>query len=106
MTAAPRAPSLGYGDYMRFSQLVLGRCGLHFPPSRRADLEMGVQRAFAASTCADLDAYYRLLQKPRQGAVEMDRLINVLTINESHFFRNSRFVRPKGRHMAKPVRNL
>lgn len=84
-----RAPSLGYGDYVRFSQLVLDRCGLHFPPSRRADLEIGLQRAFAASTCADLDAYYHLLQRPKQGAVEMDRLINILTINESHFFRNA-----------------
>jgi chemotaxis protein methyltransferase CheR len=81
-------PSLGYGDYLRFSKLVQNRCGLYFPDKRRAELELGVRQAFAASTCADLDKYYRLLQDP-DGAVEMDRLINALTISETHFFRDA-----------------
>jgi chemotaxis protein methyltransferase CheR len=89
MAAASRAPSLSDGDYQRFSQLMLERCGLHFPPKRRSDLELGVQRTFRDSNCADLDAYYLLLQDPRRGAAEMDRLINTLTINETHFFRNA-----------------
>jgi chemotaxis protein methyltransferase CheR len=80
---------LSYEDYLRFSQLVLDRCGLHFPPKRRSDLETGVRHAFAASTCANLETYYRLLRDPKNGAVEMDRLINTLTINETHFFRNA-----------------
>jgi chemotaxis protein methyltransferase CheR len=88
MSAASRAP-LSDGDYQRFSQLMLERCGLHFPPKRRSDLELGVQRTFGDSNCADLDAYYLLLQDPRRGAAEMDRLINTLTINETHFFRNA-----------------
>jgi chemotaxis protein methyltransferase CheR len=82
-------PSLGYGNYLRFSKLVQDRCGLYFPDRRRAELELGVRQAFAASTCADLDDYYRLLQDPGDGAVEMDRLINALTISESHFFRDA-----------------
>lgn len=89
----PRTPktvsSLGYGDYLRFSKLVEDRCGLHFPEKRRAELDLGVRQAFAASTCADLDEYYRLLQDPNDSAVEMDRLINALTISETHFFRDA-----------------
>jgi chemotaxis protein methyltransferase CheR len=81
--------ALGDGDYIRFSQLLLDHCGLHFSERRRAELELGVRHAFAASTCADLDEYYRLLQDPRVGAMEMDRLINAVTVNETHFFRDA-----------------
>lgn len=86
---AEAIPSLGFGDYLRFSQLVEERFGLHFPEKRRTELELGVRRAFAASNCTDLDSYYRLLQNPHNGAVEMDRLINALTVSESHFFRDA-----------------
>ncbi len=83
------APSLGYGDYVRFSKLMENRLGLHFPESRRIDLERGVRQAFAASTCTDLDEYYRLLQDPTNGTVEMDRLVNALTVVETYFFRDA-----------------
>jgi len=81
-------PTLGYGDYLRFSRLVHERYALNFPEKRRADLEQGVRQAFAASTCEDLDEYYRLLLDPDHGAVHLQRLVNALTIGESHFFRN------------------
>jgi chemotaxis protein methyltransferase CheR len=82
-------PLLGYGDLLRFSALVQNRCGLYFPEKRRAEFERGVQRAFAASTCADLDEYYRLLQDLNSGAVHFERLVNALTVGETHFFRDA-----------------
>ncbi len=81
-------PTLGYGDYLRFSRLVHERYGLNFPEKRRTDLEQGVRQAFAASTCEDLEEYYRLLLDPDHGPVHLQRLVNALTIGESHFFRN------------------
>jgi chemotaxis protein methyltransferase CheR len=86
--AAKDIPQLGYGDYLRFSKLVEDRFGLHFPEKRRPDLERGVRQAFASSTCVDLEEYYHLLQDAKDGAVEMDRLINALTISETYFFRD------------------
>ena len=83
------ALSLSYGDYLRFSKLAEDRFGLRFPEKRYADLEQGVRHAFAASTCTDLDAYYRRLLDSHDGGVEMDRLVNALTINETYFFRDS-----------------
>ncbi len=80
---------LGYGDLLRFSALVQNRCGLHFPEKRRTEFERGIQRAFAASTCADLDEYYRLVQDPNSGAVHFERLVNALTVGETHFFRDA-----------------
>jgi chemotaxis protein methyltransferase CheR len=82
-------PSLGYGDYMRFSELAHARFGLSFPERRRADLERGIRQAFAASTCADLNEYYRLLQDESKGVVERERLVNALTVSETHFLRNA-----------------
>ncbi|MDY7079723.1 MAG: CheR family methyltransferase [Chloroflexota bacterium] len=74
---------------MRFSKLMQERYGLHFPDSRRADLERGVRQAFAASTCADMNEYYRLLQNSESSEVHFERLANALTISETHFFRDA-----------------
>jgi chemotaxis protein methyltransferase CheR len=82
-------PSMGYGDYVRFRKLVHVWFGLNFPENRRTDLERGIRQAFAASTCADLDEYYHLLQRKGKGAVDRERLVNALTVNETHFFRNA-----------------
>jgi chemotaxis protein methyltransferase CheR len=86
---ARRMTSMGYGDYLRFSKLVRDRYGLSFPEKRRTDLEMGVRQAFAASTCADLDEYYHLLENSNGAGVEMDRLVNALTVGETYFFRDA-----------------
>ena len=80
---------LGYGDYLRFSKLAEERFGLRFSQKRRAELERGVKQAFAASTCADLDEYYHLLQDPESSVIHTERLINALTISETHFFRDA-----------------
>jgi chemotaxis protein methyltransferase CheR len=80
---------LGYGDYVRFSKLAEERFGLRFSQKRRAELERGVKQAFAASTCADLDEYYHLLQDPESSVIHTERLINALTISETHFFRDA-----------------
>lgn len=84
-----RSVKLGYGDYLRFSRLVHDLYGLNFSEKRRSDLEHGLLQAFAASACVDLDAYYQILLDPINGAVHKQRLVNALTIGESHFFRNS-----------------
>ncbi len=81
--------SLGYGDYLRFSKLLLDRAGLYFSENRRPELEYRLRMAFASSTCADLDEFYNLLQDEKNGAVEMDILINSVTVSESHFFRDA-----------------
>jgi chemotaxis protein methyltransferase CheR len=88
-SGAKPIPLLGYGDYLRFSKLVEDRSGLYFPEKRRTDLEQGLRHAFAASTCTDLEEYYHLLQDPTDGALEMDRLINALTVGETYFFRDA-----------------
>ena len=36
---------IGYGDYLRFRDLVLERTGLHFPEKKRGDLEAGLLKS-------------------------------------------------------------
>ncbi len=89
VSAVSAPPTLSHSDYVRFSHWLSARYGLNFPEKRRSDLTHGVLQAFAASTCANLDEYYRLLFDPDQGAVYQQQLVNALTIGESHFFRNA-----------------
>jgi chemotaxis protein methyltransferase CheR len=81
--------SLSYGDYVRFTRLMEDRFGLTFPEKRRMELEIGVRRAFAASTCADLNSYFEILNDPVNGQLELERLVNNLTVGETHFFRDA-----------------
>lgn len=81
-------PAMGHGDFMRFSRLAHTWFGLYFGERRRPDLERGVKQAFAATTCKDLDEYYRMLQDEDRGRMARAQLVNALTVSETHFFRN------------------
>jgi chemotaxis protein methyltransferase CheR len=87
---------LGYGDYLRFRDLVLERSGLYFPEKRRVNLEAGLFKALAASAMFvseagyNLDGYYELLRDKHNpiGKAELERLLHTLTVGETHFFRD------------------
>jgi chemotaxis protein methyltransferase CheR len=81
--------SLSDEDYLRFSRLMEDRFGLAFSEKRRLDLEIGVRRAFATSTCTNLESYFKTITDPVNGGLELERLVNNLTIGESHFFRDA-----------------
>lgn len=80
---------LGYGDFLRFGKLIMDRYGLYFSEGRRAQLEAGVQHAFSESSYETLAEYYDALMNDAD-AIEMERLINTVTVSESHFFRDVR----------------
>ena len=80
--------TLSQADIQRFSDLLLQRCGLRFSENRQTELEHGIRQAFAASTCITLDEFYDLVESPQAGAMEMDLLINSVTVSETHFFRD------------------
>jgi len=81
--------TLGYGDYLRFSKLLLDRYGLFFSDRRRPELESAILHAFAASPTADFNEYYTLLVERTDGGLEMERLVNAVTVNETYFFRDA-----------------
>ncbi len=82
-------PSLNPKDFERFSRLLMDRFGLEFSGNRHTELEIAVVQSFAASTFTDIQEYYRFLLEEMDGGAELERLVNVATINETHFFRDS-----------------
>lgn len=86
---ASASPRLTEGDFARFSGLLLEKYGLSFGETRHGELEIAVMQAFATSIFANLDDYYEFLRSNEDGGAEMERLVNVATINETHFFRDA-----------------
>jgi len=88
--------TLNDSDYIRFRELILARSGLHFPEHKRADLAIGLSKALVESSLVsskpnyDLGQYYNLISDTLSplGQHELGRLINLLTIGETYFFRD------------------
>lgn len=76
-------------DYEQFSELALTRLGLNFSEKRRSELERAIRQAFAASTFAVLADYLAHLREAPRGDIEVERLINAMTVCETHFFRDA-----------------
>ncbi|HEY4722369.1 MAG TPA: CheR family methyltransferase, partial [Anaerolineae bacterium] len=83
-----KLPRLEEDDYLRFQNLLHERCGLYFSDRRRSELDLGIRHAFATSNCTSLSEYYALLTGSNPSPIELDRLINAVTVNETHFFRD------------------
>lgn len=83
---------LGFNEYVHFQKFILKHSGLNFPENRRHELEKGIMQALANAPqgIQSVDSYYRFLNQPgvAEAQVELERLINILTIGETHFFRN------------------
>lgn len=79
---------LTQATYKRFRDLILERSGLYFPDDKRQVLERELVRVLRASACRNLDEYYELLRSSPSTSREWDRLVSVLTVGETYFFRN------------------
>ncbi|HLF25125.1 MAG TPA: CheR family methyltransferase [Anaerolineae bacterium] len=92
-TEAPPANGKGIpftqADYERFRNFVLERIGLNFPEDKRAILGRGLAQVMHDSSCANLDQLYTRLRNNSTTSEVWERLISVLTVGETYFFRNS-----------------
>lgn len=75
-------------EYERFRDLVLKRSGLYFPEDKRQALSKGLAEAVALSPCKTLEEYYELLLHSLPTNAEWERLVSLLTVGETYFFRN------------------
>ncbi len=84
-------PELSQADYLRFRALILAKSGLFFHEQKRVELSLGLHKALAAEEQPlTLDQYYTLLTKTDtpDGQAAFNRLVNLLTIGETYFFRD------------------
>src|SRR5579862_8050788 len=77
-------------ELLRFSEFVAGTMGLHFPPSRWADLKRGIAAAAGDLGFADIGALPKWLMSAPLTKIQLDALASNLTIGETYFFREKR----------------
>lgn len=71
--------------YVRFRDLLHGRCGLAYPEHKRADLNHGLRMALNISGHTSLRALYAAAL---HAGPAWDAIVTQLTIGETYFFRN------------------
>jgi len=67
--------------------LIYQECGMHFDERRIHFLQDRLQRRLKACSLDSFYSYYRLLTS-REGKMELNSLLENLTVNETSFFRN------------------
>jgi len=70
------------------SALVASWLGLHFPPSRHADLKRGLDKAASVLGFADTAQFIRALLDRPPTRIQLDVLADTLSIGETYFFRD------------------
>jgi len=88
---------LADADLARLRVVLTTAAGLVFEDSRRESLAYCVAERLRATGCADVRAYLELVEHP--GSAELQPLIDEVTIQETHFFRNPPQVRALRQHV-------
>jgi chemotaxis protein methyltransferase CheR len=75
------------GAYADIAALITQRCGLSFPPARRAFAEAGIMRAMTRARAADAALYRELLSNDLDS---FETLLSEITVGETYFYRDPR----------------
>jgi chemotaxis protein methyltransferase CheR len=76
-------------EFRLFRDLIHRECGLYFGDNKRAFLSSRIGKRLTAKSMGSFYGYYRYLKEGgREQEEEMLRLLDILTINETAFFRN------------------
>ncbi len=76
-------------EFRLFRDLIHRECGLYFSDNKRSFLSSRIGKRLTAKSMGSFYGYYRYLQETgREQEEELLRLLDILTINETSFFRN------------------
>jgi len=81
------ADTLSVEQFVRFRDLIEERCGLHFDESQRTSLSASLRARMQQLGLDQIDDYYEVLCR-RTGDEGFRKLINLVTVNETCFFRD------------------
>ena len=84
---ATPADTLSLEQFVRFRDLIEQRCGLHFDESQRTSLSASLRARMQQLGLERIDDYYDLLCR-RTDDEGFRKLINLVTVNETCFFRD------------------
>ncbi len=75
-------------EFRLFHALIYRACGIHLKENRLDFLAVRVKKRLQVRRMQSVYGYYRLLNSGEEGGRELLELLDLLTINETYFFRN------------------
>lgn len=81
-------PSLNAKDFTKFRDFVHTKSGIFLDDYKSESLRDALQALMRQKDIEDYGVYYALLNDPREGDKELKRLLDLVTVNETCFFRN------------------
>jgi chemotaxis protein methyltransferase CheR len=85
-TLAP--PVITEADFQKFAEFFHRKTGIHFEPAKRYFVDKRLVERIQATGAENFRAWFVALRFETDGA-EMQRLVNLMTVNETYFFRES-----------------
>jgi len=82
------AKTISSGDFARFSEFFYRKTGILFDESKRYFVDRRISDRIEATKSEDFNAYFRLLRLNPTGS-ETQVLTNLMTVNETYFFREA-----------------
>ncbi len=80
------APGITADEFLKFRDLFYRRTGMHFDESKRYFVDRRLLERIGATGSGDFRTYFTLLRYETTGA-ELQQLVNLMTVNETYFFR-------------------
>jgi chemotaxis protein methyltransferase CheR len=82
------APMISDTDFQKFAEFFHRKTGIHFEPAKRYFVDKRLIERIQASGAESFRAWFVALRFETGGA-EMQRLVNLMTVNETYFFREA-----------------
>jgi chemotaxis protein methyltransferase CheR len=73
-------------DYQKFREYFYRKTGIHFEDGKRYFVDKRLAQRIAVNGCADFRSYFTMLRF-EPGGKELQALVNLMTVNETYFFR-------------------
>ncbi|MGK4006756.1 protein-glutamate O-methyltransferase CheR [Sorangium sp. So ce1036] len=74
-------------EFQRLRELFNKHCGLQFGPEARTSMERRLRERVVVLGLTSFSQYYEYLRYHSRGRAELDEALDVITVNETYFFR-------------------
>jgi chemotaxis protein methyltransferase CheR len=82
------AKPMTQAEFTRFSEFIIGQCGIKMPPSKKIMLEARLQKRLRSLAIPSYNEYYRYIRS-EGGSGELVHMLDAVTTNKTEFFRES-----------------
>ena len=98
-------PEISESEFRKLSALIYERCGIKLGPEKKALLQSRLSKVLRKEGIPSYEDYYRRVISDRSGR-ELIRLIDLITTNFTHFFREHQHFQYLREHILPEMREL